>query len=289
MSLTLVKHERVWLNDHPEFSEVWLHEQIADDPSILGLGDLEVKDRERRQQSAGRLDMLLDDEEDNVRYEVEIMLGKTDPSHIIRCIEYWDIERRRYPAYDHVAVLVAEEVTTRFLNVMSLLAGSIPLVAIELHALKVGDHIVLNFVRVLDQRALRKDDPPEGGHPVDRSAWEKKVGAEIMKLCDRVLSIANEEAEPKLELKYLKHHIGICPPGSFFNVAPLWPKKGFLGFRLNLRDSETWLKKLRDRGVLAESKQEGQIVLRIRPAEIADQEEILREVIHQALKEFEES
>ena len=30
-------------------------------------------------------------------------------SHIIRTIEYWDIERRRYPAYEHVAVLVCRK------------------------------------------------------------------------------------------------------------------------------------------------------------------------------------
>ena len=78
--------------------------------------------------------MLLTDGESNACVEVEIMLGATDPSHIVRCIEYWDIERRRYPAYDHVAVLVAEDITSRFLNVMSLLAGSIPLVAIQLTA-----------------------------------------------------------------------------------------------------------------------------------------------------------
>jgi len=34
---------------------------------------------------------------------VELMLGSVAPSHIIRCIEYWDIERRRYPGYDHIA------------------------------------------------------------------------------------------------------------------------------------------------------------------------------------------
>ena len=38
-------------------------------------------------------------------------------------------ERRRYPAYDHCAVLVAENVTTRFLNVLGLVAGSILLLA----------------------------------------------------------------------------------------------------------------------------------------------------------------
>ncbi len=66
--------------------------------------------REKIQYSGGRLDLLLSDG-DSTRFEVEVMLGPTDPSHIIRCIEYWDIERRRYPAYDHIAVLVAEEIT----------------------------------------------------------------------------------------------------------------------------------------------------------------------------------
>jgi len=85
---------------------------------LLGLGELDVIDRERTQFAGGRLDMLLadTDPEANARYEVEVMLGPTDPNHIIRCIEYWDVERRRYPAYNHIAVLIAEEVTSRFLT-----------------------------------------------------------------------------------------------------------------------------------------------------------------------------
>ncbi len=81
--------------------EKWLQDQIAADPSILGLGDLDLKDRERSQPRAGRLDLLLQDPETNRRYEVEIQLGKTDESHIIRTIEYWDIEKQRYPHLDH--------------------------------------------------------------------------------------------------------------------------------------------------------------------------------------------
>ena len=41
------------------------------------------------------------------RYEVEVQLGPTDEAHIIRTIEYWDIERNRYPQYEHCAVLIA--------------------------------------------------------------------------------------------------------------------------------------------------------------------------------------
>lgn len=124
-------HKRIVLKGHPDFTENWIQQRIIDDPHILGLGDVVLIESEKRQPRAGRLDLLLYDEQLNRRYEVELMLGPTDPSHIIRTIEYWDIERRRYPAYDHVAVLVAEDITSRFLNVMSLLAGSIPLIAIQ--------------------------------------------------------------------------------------------------------------------------------------------------------------
>lgn len=285
MSLKFAKHERVWLKQLPEFSEAWLHKQIKEDTSILGLGDLEVRDSERVQQGAGRLDILLADNEDDSRYEVEIMLGPTDPSHIIRCIEYWDIERRRYPAYDHVAVLVAEDITSRFLNVMSLLSGSIPLIAIQLTALRIGDQLVLDFVRVLDQRELR-EEPPPNQDPVNRDSWEKRVGGEILKLCDRTVEIANEVAQPKLELKYLKSHIGLCPHGSFFNAAALFPKKGFLPIRSRVTDSAGWLKKLQDAGVEAKSRKPGSVTVLVRPADMVEKEALIRGFLHQAVKEF---
>jgi hypothetical protein len=109
------------MKSHPTFNEKWLQGRIVDDPSLLGLGDLDVRDIERVQPKAGRLDLLLFDPESNTRYEVEIQLGPTDESHIIRTVEYWDLERRRYPQYEHVAVIVAEEITARFFNVIALI------------------------------------------------------------------------------------------------------------------------------------------------------------------------
>ena len=91
------KPERILLKGHPDFNEKWVQARIAEDPSLLGLGDVILKDKERVQSSAGRLDLLLQDTEDEHRFEVEIQLGKTDESHIIRTLEYWDIERKRYP------------------------------------------------------------------------------------------------------------------------------------------------------------------------------------------------
>ncbi len=42
-------------------------------------------------------------------YEIEVQLGETDPSHIIRTIEYWDLVKRKWPQRQHFAVLVANE------------------------------------------------------------------------------------------------------------------------------------------------------------------------------------
>jgi hypothetical protein len=91
--------------------------------------------------------MLLSDPDSATRYEVELQLGPTDETRIIRTIEYWDIERRRYPQYEHVGVIVAEDITSRFLNVIGLFNGFIPLVALQVQALAIGDQVTLSFTK----------------------------------------------------------------------------------------------------------------------------------------------
>jgi len=145
MTPNIIEPERISLRDNKEISEKTIQEKIASDPSILGIGDLILKDKERIQPRAGRIDLLLQDSETKRRYEVEIQLGKTDESHIIRTIEYWDIERKRYPQYDHCAVIIAEDITTRFHNIIGLFNGNIPIIAIQMGAYKFGDDVGLVF------------------------------------------------------------------------------------------------------------------------------------------------
>ena len=128
-----VKYEIISLKNSNEYNEKWLQARIEEDPSILGLGDLDFRDSEKILIGGGRLDTILYDPEYKKRYEVEIQLGKTDESHIIRTIEYWDIERKKNPQYEHCAVIIAEDITSRFLNVISLFNGFIPLIAIQFH------------------------------------------------------------------------------------------------------------------------------------------------------------
>lgn len=94
------------LKQLPEFNEKWLQDRIIEDPSLLGLGDVQVRASEVRQSAGGRLEHSLRDPENNLRCEVEIQLGATDPSHIIRTIEYWDVEGSRYRQSDEVNALV---------------------------------------------------------------------------------------------------------------------------------------------------------------------------------------
>lgn len=152
--------------------EYWLQEMIYKDPTILGLGDLDPVSREKSQSSGGRLDILLKDREDNSMYEVEIMLGETDPSHIIRSIEYWDNEKRKYPQRQHFCVLVAEAFDRRYFNVIQILSMNIPMIAIQADLLEVNQEYILTFTKILD--IYTEPDDEEEPTPVNESSWKEK-------------------------------------------------------------------------------------------------------------------
>ena len=221
-----IKLQSVSLKRTEGLNEKWVQDQIAEDPTCLRLGDVVVKDKERMQANAGRLDLLLQDPETLKRYEVEIQLGATDESHIIRTVEYWDIERKRYPQYEHAAVIVAEEITSRFLNVIQLFNGAIPLIALKMTAYKVGDGYALTFVKVLDEMTygLVDDDEPVA-EPTDRTFWETKATKKMLALTDDLLTKLVRDIEPKAALKYNKHYIGLEIAGAPLNFVQFIPRK----------------------------------------------------------------
>ena len=106
-----------------------------------------------------------------------MQLGKSDASHIVRTLEYWDIEKKRFPQYDHCAVLIAEDITSRFLNVISLFNGFIPIIAIQVKALRIENTISLLFTTVVDEMALATEEEDES-IKVDRKYWEDKGSEE---------------------------------------------------------------------------------------------------------------
>jgi predicted transport protein len=283
-----IKLERIPLRNHSELDERWVQARIAEDPGIIGLGDLVLKDKERTQPRAGRLDLLLQDSEGNRRYEVEVQLGSTDESHIIRSIEYWDIERKRYPQYEHCAVLVAEDITSRFLNVMSLFNGTIPLIAIQMQALRVQDDVTLVFTTVMDELVRGAVDEDEEVQDVtDRGYWESRGSRATLGMVDELLKVVHE-FDPTLELKYNKFYIGMAKEGQApQNFVIFRPRKNILVLSIRLKQSAEVESKLEESGlgVFEYDKREGAYRIRLGLEDLKRWGDGLRQLIGMAYRE----
>lgn len=220
-------------------SEAQIQKIIADNPTILGLGDLSYLDRERRHANAGRLDVLLQDTTNKKRFEVEIQLGKMDESHIIRTIEYWDIERKRYPQYKHVAVIIAEDINQRFFNVLQLFNSSIPLIALKMSAYQFDNKTFLTFTKVLDEIVLGfVDDDETKTELADRTYWEARGTKETMNLLDKLfatLKSSEIDAKPKYNKSYIGVEIG---NGQIKNFVLFRVRRSQVIVELKLEQSE---------------------------------------------------
>ena len=236
-----VESKKILLKNHQEFNEKWLQEKIAENPEILGLGEnIELIGSERRQSSNGRLDLLMQDSNEDKRYTIELQLGKCDPDHIIRTVEYWDLERKRYPDREHCAVIVAEDITSRFWNVINLFNRSIPLIAIQLEARQVEDKITLNFIKVLDSIEYGYEEKEENQEPTDRKYWEKRSTPEMLALMDS-MKTSLDKFYPNVELNYKKHYIGLKRNGMSDNFTAFKPFKKYIDvhFQKNNLSKET--------------------------------------------------
>lgn len=277
--LTYIKPERILLKSHPEFTEKWVQARIAEDPSILGLGDLILKDSERRQARAGRLDLLLQDSEAARRYEVEIQLGSSDESHIIRTLEYWDIERKRYPQYDHCAVLVAEDITSRFLNVVSMFNGTIPLIAVQMKALLVENKVALVFTTVLSE-VTRGDDEDEQVDPADRNYWEQRASKGTLAMADQLVRLVQDFA-PILGPRFTREYIGFGRDGQPNNFVIFRPKKNSLNLELRLPQSDEMERKIGETGLdsMEYSRRDGRYRLRLALPDVERHSETLKHLM----------
>ena len=244
--------------------ERWVQDCIETDPALLGLGDLNVIRREKSQPTGGRIDFFMEDSDPDreLRYEVEIMLGTLDESHIIRTIEYWDIDRQRYPAYDHQAVIVAEEITARFFNVIRLINRAVPLIAIQLSAFSIENSVVLQFTKVLDvlEEAVDGGDEPE----VDRRYWERRSGATSLAILDNVVAMVEKELGTP-HITYNKNHVALGTSG--FNFCWFHPRKQTAHCHLRVKtgadEREAILQRLETAGVPATAFQRELVTIKL--------------------------
>ncbi len=185
------KELRVKLSDVGK-DERWLQDQIIEDTSILGLGDLVVIPLEKPKHKDGKSDFLMYGPENSVRYEIKIMLGDLDETHVKRIIEYWDEKKRRFPTLEYRAVIVAEDITKRFFDIINLMNKQIPVIAIQLNVFKDENLLFINFVKVLNSPKPIDEKYKELREVTDREYWEsflKSVGlADSMTGNDKTIS-----------------------------------------------------------------------------------------------------
>lgn len=259
--------------------EIWLHEVINKKPAVLGLGDLVVVDRERYQPTGGRIDMLLANDSGQ-RFEIEIQLGSTDETHIIRTIEYWDIERRRYPATDHVAVIAAEEITGRFFNVINLFGNHIPLVALKVSAFKLPKgRIGLHFFKVLDTRDFVSSiaESDVGTEVTDEGYWIKKSTKDQVGIAKKIISDCFHSTP-----NYNKFYIGIDYKGAKIAKVVTKPRKKYNLLEFSTTQNDDTDKILEDNAVFV-NYQQGAYLFRVSTVQdIEENKNLFKNLFQQA-------
>jgi hypothetical protein len=208
--------------------EYWLQDLIYENPRILGLGELIPVSKEKRQSTGGKLDILLKSPEDNAMYEIEVMLGETDPSHIIRTIEYWDLEKRRYPQRQHFPVLIAETFNRRYFNVIQILSLNVPMIAIQADLLEVSGQKIINFTKILDIYEEQAEDDETS--VVNETTWSSSANW-TLQTAKELLSIINSTGQI-LKLNFTQSYVALInSKGNAYWLYKRTEPKSYLGFK----------------------------------------------------------
>lgn len=285
--LTYIQSKPFSLKDHPGFDESWLEKQIKENPEVLDLGAAKVVRSQTHQKSGGIVDLLLKDEDNEVFYTVELMLGAVDASHIVRTIDYFLREQTRPDTeeWTHVAVLAAEEVrSSRFVNVVEYLSKSMPLIVMELGALRVGDYITLKSARIFDGT---QDGEPvfEQQEEVTPESLTKKSSPESMDLVKRFGQILQKFTDD-LRLTYKKFFVGVAIGNRAQNFVFFSPKREFVRVHApQISNAAEWKARIEGAGFKLLEGGEG-LKFRVFPQQFESHRDMFVELFRQAYKEW---
>lgn len=228
--------------------EEMIQDYIFKHSEVLGLGKLVPVEREVSQNNGGRLDILMQDEDGEIRYEIEIQLGETDPSHIIRTIECWDKERRRSPKYKHIAILIAENITNRYFNVISLFNKDIQIIAMQMTSFKENDNTLnIQFNTILDSSSYDDEEDVER-IKADRKYWEGRTTKSSLDLVDKIFEDLFKDKNC-VEKNYNKYYIGLLVNGSGKASIRFEPYRKWIYFKFTDKVNENTEKYFEDNGI----------------------------------------
>lgn len=136
----------------------------------------------------------------------------------------------------HIPVIVAEEITGRFMDVISLFNKAIPIIAIQMSVFKdTNDDFGIIFTKILD--LSDPDDEEEIAGDFTREDWEKKSTKDNVQLTERIYNDIVENKD-EYKLNFVQHYIGITQNGSANNFISFVPKKRFVKIRFKATEDE---------------------------------------------------
>lgn len=284
--LTYVQAEPFSLKDHPGFDESWLEKQIKDHPEVLGLGAARPVRSQTHHKSGGIVDLLLRDEDNEVYYTVELMLGPVDASHLVRTIDYFLREQTRPDSeeWEHVAVLVAEDIRgSRFINVAEYLSKKMPLIVMELSALRVGEYVTLKGVRIFDG-TQDQEERIEQQEEITPESWAKKSSRESMQLVTQFEGIL-QGLVSDLRLTY-KSFIGIAVGNRAQNFVYFNAKREFVRVHVpQINNAADWKMRIEKSGFKLLEGGDG-LKFRVFPQQFESHRDMFVELFKQAYKEW---
>jgi hypothetical protein len=164
--------------------EAWMQSWLKEQPSRLGLGDLEPAD------GAADDDRSFVATDDDHCFSIDVQLGEMEASRGFQVLDNWARNRVMHPDKTHVAVLVTEAVSDRYATTLQTLTEHLPLVVVELQVWKgEAEAIVVPHV------ALSSDEVDLSETPAGKAAEAvAKVEAEA-----ETEDAVTTEPEPEVE------------------------------------------------------------------------------------------
>lgn len=178
---------------------------------------------------------------------------------------------------------MAEDIAARFLNVISLFNGTIPIIAIQLNALRVGQQITLAFTTVVNELSLGLVDEDEEQEPTDRSYWEERGTKATVAIADELLKII-KGFDPAFELKFNKFYIGLAGAGQPNNFALFRPNKSNLRMGVRLDQSDEVRDRLEQAGLdlMDYESRSGRYRIRLTKTDVEQHFDLLKELLSES-------
>jgi hypothetical protein len=199
-----------------EQDESFLRDWFKEQPSRLGLGDLDVADADPVQDDDGNPAFIASN--DDTYFSVDVRLGEMEASGGFQLLDNWARNRVRHLDKTHVAVLVTENVGDRYRTTLETLTEHLPLIVVELQVWKgETEAILVPHVALASEDVDLSDTPAAKAAAVAPAAATESTdeATEVAAQVDDDTSETADEAAPEATAEAVpenKDDTGVADP-----------------------------------------------------------------------------